>query len=530
MASNNSTTAKNIWLVTREYGNLAGAGGVKDVTKQLAAALAAGGHQVSVILPCYGFINPKKLGFAPLGHDFDVDMSYVLSERREFVKIWHSPENPTIYLIDSRRFQEKFGVYTYSAEEEARNPDHVYGQGHFDYFAMNVLLQKVALSLMVRLGQQPDVIHCHDGHTALIPAMIREIEGFRHYFHKTAAVVTIHNAGLGYHQEVADLPFAQAITGLPMRVIDHNLLDGAFDPLLAASGYGAVNTVSENYARELRETFDDEATGWLGHRLMSRGIRLAGITNGIDPREFDLTKPKELGLPAGFSPASPKKNGHPGKRTCRQDLLAALRDRTLRGIRQDGFLHTLTKAPLFTFIGRLTAQKGVDKLIAAAKKILPIDQNLQILILGSGEKVFEDELVRLAVDPRMEGRICVLRGYDPILANRIYAAGDFFLVPSRYEPCGLTDFIAQLFGNLPIVHHIGGLVKVIDGETGFAYRDGAGAGLSETMVRAGRVFHDSPQQIMLMQKTAVELIQSRYTWEKVMHQYLELYQKSAVAR
>lgn len=512
--TNNRTKSsiKNIWVVTREYGDLAGAGGVKDVARQLASALAAGGYQVSVILPCYGFMNLQELGFEPLGEDFEVDMSYPQQERREFVKIWVSRNKPTIYLIDSPRFYEKLGVYSYTAAEEAKDSSHHYGAGHYDYFAMNVLLQKTALALMMRLNQHPDVIHCHDGHTALIPAMIQEIEGFRHYFSKVGTVVTIHNAGRGYHQEIADLSFAQSITGLPQRVIKDNLLDNAFDPFLAASSYGPMNTVSENYARELRETLDDESTGWLGHRLMAKGIKLAGITNGIEP--------------ADFSPISPRKTGHSGKRACRNELITALSSHALEGVIQDGFLNNCPDSPLFTFVGRLTAQKGVDKLLMALKKILPIEENLQILILGSGEKYFEDELVLLAEDKNFAGRVCILRGYDTTLANRIYAAGDFFLIPSRYEPCGLTDFMAQLFGNLPIVHHVGGLVKVIDGETGFAYKRHTVTDLAETMHRAITVFRKSPKKIIAMQKAAVTLIHKRYTWDKVMLQYLEIYKKS----
>ena len=328
---------------------------------------------------------------------------------------------------------------------------------------------------------------------------------------------------------MADLAFAQAITGLPKRVITDNLLNYSFDPLLAASPYGAMNTVSENYARELRETLDDENTGWLGHRLMARGIRLAGITNGIDPLDFNPSTPAESGLAASFSPAAPLKMGHPGKRVCKNELLTALRTSKFRDITQDGFLESRPEQPLFTFIGRLTAQKGVDKMITGVKKILPIDENFQILILGSGERVFEDELVRLSSDPKFLGRVCVLRGYDTLLANKVYAAGDFFLVPSQYEPCGLTDFIAQLFGNLPIVHSIGGLVKVVDGETGFSYRRHDAAVLCETMCHASRIFRDSPKKIIAMQKAAVDLILKSYTWEKVMIQYLELYQKAVVA-
>lgn len=540
----------NIWIVTREYGDLAGAGGVKDVARQLAMALAKTGHAVSVILPLYGFMVPERLGFSRLQLDFDLDMSYPQEERREGVSIWQQKSEIDIYLVDAPRFREKSGIYTYTANDETHNPFHRQGTGHYDYFAMNVLLQKAALCLMIELEQKPDIIHCHDGHTALIPAMVREVDGFRHYFNRTGFVVTIHNAGQGYHQEIADLAFARVITGLPPRVIDGHLLDGNFDPLLAAASYAEMNTVSENYARELRETADDALTGFLGHALLKRGVILQGVTNGIDPTDFDLREHKKLGLPTDFQPGivsssldggSKKPTGRnkgsalakkplSGKDLCKQDLCDAIANHRLSKVRQNGSLVFLPDQPLFTFIGRLSTQKGVDIMVEALRHFLSADPTFQMLILGNGQKEIEESLIEMTIDPRYQGRICLLRGFDHMLANRVYAAGDFFLIPSEYEPCGLTDFMAQLFGNLPIVHHVGGLVKVVDGETGFAYQQHSGAALIEAMQRALDTYHASRPAIMAMQRAAVALIHARYTWDKVMNRYLDLYSAARAKR
>lgn len=533
---------RQIWMLTREYDGLAGAGGVKDVARQLSEALVRAGRQVRVVLPRYGFINPEALGFAPLNLGFEVEMNYAGTERREFVRFFARHLVParngalrpiaaprpkagslSLYLIDAHRYQEKQGVYTYSAAEEALNPFHHQGGGHFDYFAMNLLLQKAALGLMIHLDERPEVIHCHDGHAALLPALLREIEGYRHYFAATGALVTVHNAGTGYHQEVADLPFAEAITGLPRRVIEDNLLDGKFDPLLAASAYAPLNTVSENYARELRETEADALTGWLGHRLLRRGVELAGITNGINPADFNPEKPGPLGLPAAFSPA---KRDLAGKQQCRAFLLEGLNHRRWPELRQAGFLAPRPETPLFTFVGRLTAQKGVDKLLDALETLLPLEENFQVLVLGSGAREIENAFIRLAEEEVYQGRICVLQGYEPQVANLVYAAGDFFLIPSQYEPCGLTDYIAQLFGNLPIVHHVGGLVKVLDGITGLAYREHKSAALMGAIQRALQLFRDQPERLLDMRQAAVQHIQERYTWDQVMEQYLALYRHS----
>jgi starch synthase len=521
---NSSAHIKNIWMLTREYEGIAGAGGVKDVSRQLAEALARFKKSVTVMLPCYGFLAPQELGFARQSLSFAVDMNYTAEDRRERITLWKKKlHRVTIYLVDADRYREKRSIYTYTAEEEAITPYHSQGSGHFDYFAMNILLQKAALDLMILLDQKPDIIHCQDGHTAILPAMLREGAGYRHYFTTTGALVTIHNAGHGHHQEVGDLPFARAICGLPNNLIHNNLLNGAFNPFMAASTFAVLNTVSENYARELRETDDDIMTGWLGHRLMARGIRLEGITNGFNPADFDTTKPKQLGLPAAFNPAEKDLTG---KVTCRKELTRLLSGPGTKAVTQYGKLSETIGQPLFTLIGRLTPQKGVDILVPALEKLLVTDKEFQVLILGSGTKDLERRLQNLAVKKENKGRICVLLGYDPLLANQVYAAGDFFLAPSRFEPCGLTDYIAQLAGNLPVVHHVGGLLKVEDGVTGFAFKDYSSDALLTAMLRAMRVFRNAPGRIMDMQETAAKRISEKYTWDKVVLRYLELYTKA----
>ncbi|MCK5195793.1 MAG: glycosyltransferase, partial [Desulfobulbaceae bacterium] len=351
-------------------------------------------------------------------------------------------------------------------------------------------------------------------------AMVRENAGYRHFFRNTGLVVTIHNAGKGYHQDVADLLFAKSITGLPGHIVAKNLLDGRFDPFIAASSYAVLNTVSENYARELRETDDDELTDWLGHILASRGVTLSGITNGISPDDFDPSHPEKIGIAAAYSPEA---GDFKGKEVCKRDLIRAITQKELSSVLVHGSLSAKQNLPLLTLIGRFSSQKGVDKLIGALETLLPMDAGFQVLILGTGSKEIEKGLIRLSEMKANRGRICVLLGYDPLLANRTYAAGDFFLIPSRYEPCGLTDYIAQLFGSIPIVHHIGGLVKVIDSKTGFVYHDHSSAALMEAMQRALKVYRQKPSQISNMQTTAIKTIKEHYTWEKVVQLYLKLY-------
>lgn len=531
---------RRVWMVTREYDQVAGAGGVKDVCRQLAEALVIhGGCVVRAVLPRYGFIDVERLGCTLLpmeqtsgriggrryDHIFLVDMNYASEERREPVAIWHTELNGvTLFLVEADRFATKRGVYTYTEEDEREVAWQKTGGGHYDYFAMNILLQKAALDLMILLDEQPDVIHCHDGHAATLPAIMREHGGYRHYFRHTGAVVTVHNAGQGYHQEVEDLAFAKAVTGLPERVILRGRLQKYFDPFMVAADYAVLNTVSEQYGRELQQTADDARTGWLGHALLERGVFLAGITNGIDPDSFDPRFPQKLGLLAGYDVLGGKLEG---KKECKADLLALIASQGPHGqVKQYGTLVNETEPPLCTFIGRLTMQKGVDVLIQALHLLLAAEPSVQFLFLGSGMREFEEEIERIATTSPFQGRICFLKGYDSLLANKVFAAGDFFIVPSQYEPCGLTDYIAQLFGNVPIVRRVGGLVKVINGKTGFSYQDNTPTALADTIAEALRLYRHHPHTLRSIQMAAVQRIMERHTWQKVMAAYLEFYRQA----
>lgn len=512
-------SVRHVLMVSREYDGLAGAGGVKDVCRQLAEALVQHkGCEVRVALPRYGCMDAAALGFERVmlpcgdGGSFAVDMNYTDRERREQVGLWRkSIQGVDVYLIESPRFAEKHGVYAYTAEEEAQKSWQHAGSGHYDYFAMNILLQKAALAMMILLDFRPDIIHCHDGHSAVLPAMLREHEGWRHYFCRTGAVVTIHNAGQGYHQEVADIDFAEAVTGLPASVIRSGIFNSCFDPLAVAAGYAAMNTVSENYARELQQSEEDSRTGGLGHYLLRKGVTLAGITNGISPEAFD-----------------PASGDLAGKRVCKERLLAACgAGQASQRVVQHGRLRLEPELPLFTFIGRLTEQKGVDVLLEALPLLTAAGETgFQLLLLGSGEKELEEQLEEMARAEESGGRLCFLKGYDQALATKIYAAGDFFLIPSLYEPCGLTDYIAQLFGSLPVVHHVGGLVKVIDGETGITYQEHTPEALAGAMQQALHLHRHDREKLAAMQRAAVERIRTRHTWAQVMQEYLALYRQA----
>ena len=371
--------------------------------------------------------------------------------------------------------------------------------------------------------------------------MMREIDGFRQFFSSVSALVTIHNAGVGYHQEVSDLHFAKANTGLPWRVIYSSQLHGAFDPFLAGAAYCPVNTVSENYARELQETELDAMTGWLGHALLERGIILKGITNGINPAEFDPRRPEELGIPAAFDPST---GDLAGKEQCKGYLIRILstgRDEDVPrfhsmqeqypGLTLFGNLDAARRdQPLVTVVGRFSDQKGLDIFAQALEGPLSAAGDFSVAVIGSGKRELENYFAYIADLPAFKGRFAYISGYSPALANLVYAAGDFFVIPSRYEPCGLTDFIAQLMGNLPVVRATGGLLKVKDGFNGFSFIEPDAHALAVTLRRAIDLFLSDPARIRKMQKDAFENIFKNYTWDVVVKKYLELYKEAMESR
>jgi starch synthase len=520
---------RDVWMVSRELDGVAGVGGVKDVTRQLLAAIVRAGIQATLVMPMYTRIDRQRHRLVDAGIELALPMDYTLEKRSVRIRV-HQTEvvGATVYLVDTPCYAQKEGIYTYTLDEATRaNRPELVGTGYFDYFEMNVTLQKAALELIQHLGARPDVIHCQDAHTAFIPALLRHIPRYRTYFAQTGAGITIHNAGSGYNQEVFDLGFAQAITELPLEVISRGLHNGGVYPFVVGGTYASfINAVSENYAREITEVpAEDERTGGMGTAFRQRGIRLTGVTNGIDPAEYDPTDPVKMDIAAAYDPAA---GDLAGKLECRRTLIAQINQRQARGLQFYGSLKDAPNRPLITMIARLTPQKGVDRFIAAAYEMLAgAEPEALFVVLGSGDPHYEEELKGLAEATRFQGRVALILGFSSSLANRIYAAGDFFVNPAEFEPCGLTDYMAQLMGNVPVVHFVGGLVKVQDGVTGYGYQPHTAEALIETLRRAIATFRRRPAEHRRIIRRAIETIHAKYTWDKVLEQgYLPLYERA----
>jgi starch synthase len=523
------TTISKIWMVSRELDGVAGVGGVKDVTRQLLSAIARQAIQANLVMPLYSLIDPTRHALVDTGIELALPMDYANHRRVVRVRIYQAQiMGITVYFVDAPCYSQKAGIYTYTQAEAIRAGDpRLAGSGYSDYFEMNITLQKATLELIQHLGERPDVIHGQDAHTALIPAMMHTVPRYRSYFASIGSGITIHNAGPGYNQEVFDIEFAQAISELPPAVINEGLHRGGVYPFILGGTYADfINAVSQNYAREIVEVpSEDERTGGIGTAFRQRGIRLVGVTNGIDPAEYDPTNPKKMKLAAAYNPAA---GDLAGKAKVRRALIKEINQAQDKDVKIFGGLRDKPGRPLITMIARLTPQKGVDRFVESVTLLLQADPGVLFLVLGTGDPRYEDELKELAQDERFEGRIALALGYSPSLANRIYAAGDFFVNPAEFEPCGLTDYMAQLMGNVPVVHFVGGLVKVRDGVTGYGYQPHTAAALVETLQRAITVFREQPEEHRHVIQQAVDTIHKHYTWDKVLEQgYLPLYEQAA---
>lgn len=531
---------RGVWHISRECDGIAEAGGLKDVVAGLSEAMAKEGVPTAVVLPRYGFIDLQRLDAKSTGVHIDLQLPSgstalpLSTERVEVFRCRH--RGAAVYLLDSPRTRSKRAIYTYTGEEEKEDPQKIKGSGHWDAHHINLILQRGALELALALGP-PDVFHCHDGHAAFLPAIMRNCPPYREAFMDCRALITIHNAGRGYHQEIYDLDFGAQLTQLPPDVLSKGILNGAVDPFLVGGEYAPINTVSEGYAEEINSGQLDDLTGGLGAAFKRLGVKLLGITNGIAPQAFDPRYPEHSGLPFAFDPG---RNDLSGKQCCRDrfvELLYGVEDANgggqgrnssapeLTGLEIFGSLKKAFDWPLYTFIGRLTGQKGVDILAGAIARCFSENRDVQFLILGQGEKALEEQLIEITRRPEAEGKLCLLIGYNSQAAKYIYASGDFFLVPSQYEPCGLTDLFAQMMGNLPIVHGVGGLIKVRPGYTGYSYKSHSVQALIEAIGESISDYREDQDRLKRLQLQAFSEVFEHYTWEKVLREgYLPLYQ------
>ena len=439
-----------ILFVASEVAPWSKTGGLGDVAGALPRALAARGHAVSVVTPRYGSIDPRKAGL--------VRREGAVRIRGEEATLWVKKGTPTFYFVEHERlFGSRTGLYGDAGKDYPDNAERF------------VFLCRAALALPAATGARPQIVHANDWQTGLVPFLLRHEHGQDPALASAKTVYTIHNLayqGVFPKQVVPHL-------GLPWDVFRHEAMEFYDQVSFMKAGLvfaDALTTVSPTYAREILTPHGGHS---LDPVLRQRQRDLHGILNGIDVAEWDpATDPH---LPAHYSARAPA-----GKARCKAALLREL-----------GLPERL-ETPLVAVVSRLAEQKGIDLVAAAVPDLLARDARLAVL--GSGMPAYEEALARAARE--RPDRMAVRLGFDEGLAHRIEAGADVFLMPSRFEPCGLNQMYSLRYGTVPVVRAVGGLddtVEDYDGwnrGTGFKFREYSPPALLLAVRRALETFRD----------------------------------------
>jgi starch synthase len=418
------TTPKNLKVLclSPEIVPFAKTGGLADVAGALPFTLRSLGVDVRLVLPLYRNIREGDFELRPFIDSLEIPLGKDILKAA--IKESRLGDGIPIYLIEREDLYDRPNLYGNAAGD------------YYDNLERFTFYSHAALRLMQSISFQPHIIHCHDWQTGLIPALLKGPYRDKKIFSKTSSVFTIHN--LGYQGIFPSEKLST--TGLPRDDFFH--LEGLefwgkVSLLKAGIMYSeAITTVSPSYAREIQTP--EFGMGMEGVLRRRKNV-LHGILNGID---YDVWNPEEDGhLPANYSPKELA-----GKARCKTAL-----------IQETGLDPSISENPLLGMITRLDAQKGLDLLVKILDDLLTLDVGL--VVLGSG-----DERIHRAIQEaaeRFPGRIGLTIGFDESLAHRIMAGADIFLIPSRYEPCGLTQMYALKYGTVPVVRATGGLKDTI---------------------------------------------------------------------
>lgn len=509
-----SKSIKNIWLISREYAGIAEAGGVKNVTCSLCEGLSCKGMNVTLLIPRYkctdfssvtdyrpNVIPPRRLSVA--------DNDYIVSFDSAYTGRVH------IIFVTHQIFSDKSAVYTYTAEDEEYNQNLQRGSGFHDALIMDTLFQKAVLEYGKMCGKLPEIIHCQDAATAFIPTMARHLPVWSETFKNVKFAVTIHNAGPGYHHEYYSVEQAAAYTGLSEDLLAQFTNGQGVEPFLAAAKDAALTTVSPWYADELLDS-ENEDTAGLSAAFFHRQSRITGITNGIDAQRYNPSDKHSSLLPFAFDPVSGDLRG---KYANRDYFIKHYVSETAdfenysQFTRSGSIIDDGNDAVYFCYHGRIASQKGLDILADAAAKLLSLRTDVRFFLVGQGEAALETRLTELAFEHR--GQCVYLRGYDRAVSRLSTAAADFIVLPSKFEPCGLEDFIAQLYGTIPVAHATGGLHKILDGKTGFLYDENTGEALYQKLNMLTDWVKASRNNVKEIVSTGAQYVYATYDWSMV---------------
>ncbi len=482
----------NILMVAAEMSPLVKVGGLADVTGALPAALARRGHAVRVVLPLYGHLDPEALGLEPVSGMGPVPVR--VGQRMLTLRYWAwpaAPEGVMVNLVSCGDLFAPAGVYTDAA-----------GEVFAETLERASALSLAAVMLPELLDWPVDVLHAHDVQAALAPVYRRRWYDGRGLPGRAATLLTIHNLA---HQEIHGVEHLPRV-GLSQDVA---LFPGTFEFFghlnLLKGGIvesDLVNTVSPTYAEDV--VADPVMGCGLEGVLAERRDAFSGILNGVDYAAWNPDTDPFLTAPYSADDLQ-------GKQVCRRELL------------KDAGLNDGSR-PLLGMVGRLAHQKGLDIVVELLDRI--VAGGFSLVVLGTGDVAIEKAIAAgAAAHP---GRIAFRPEFSEAWAHRIYAGSDLFLMPSRFEPCGLSQLYAMRYGTPPVVRSTGGLADTVGpfaaaAGTGFVFPDATPESLWGALEEAREIFAD---------RAAWKLLQLRgmacdFGWSTAAAQYENLYQRLA---
>ncbi len=456
-------------------------GGLGDVAQALPLALSEKkGNEVLVFLPYYQRIKQNPEVKTEFIKSFAVDLSW----RRQHVgvfKLKTRKKKLQIYFIDNEYYFGREGAYGYGDDGE-----------RFAYYS------KALLQSLVELEITPDIIHLNDWQTALVPVMLHHF--YEKKLGKAKTVFTIHNIE---YQGKADPYFIGDVLGMPNSKARNLVYDGAVNFMKSAVlSCDALTTVSRTYANEIKYPYF--AHGLAGI-ISDHAFKLSGIVNGID---MDIVNPQtDRALFENYDIKSAAEGKAKNKKALQEKLGLEINE----------------NAAVIGMVSRLVSHKGVDLLCAAVDELMTFD--IQLVIIGTGDSVYEDRLKACA--KRHPDKFSLNLCFDPALASQIYAASDLYLMPSKSEPCGLSQLIAMRFGTIPIVNQTGGLADTVEPfnpETkegvGFTFQSFNREDMLDAIRRALEIFGGDKKAWQKLRNNAMERDSS---WAVPAEEYTALY-------
>ncbi|MEG1650206.1 MAG: glycogen synthase GlgA [Oscillospiraceae bacterium] len=465
----------NVLFATSECYPYAASGGLGDVSGALPKALSRCGVDCRVVLPLYGDIKPEQRAKMTFICDFIVPVAW----RHQYCGLFELSENGvTYYFLDNEYYFKRAGLYGYYDDAE-----------RFAFFS------RAVLEMLRHCDFSPDIIHSNDWQTALTNVYLNKFYREEEKFSSIKTLFTIHNIQYQGKYGVELLSDVVGIAPSEAAVLEFggcvNFMKGAIEVS------DKVNTVSPTYAKEILDP-------WFAHGLdpllRAKQFKLCGILNGIDTEVYDPhTDPY---IAANFSARYPQK-----KALCKKELLEKF------SLEDNG-------APVMAIVSRLVAHKGIDLVKHVLEYILL--SGIQVVVLGSGEYMYENCFSDFA---RRYPQSCGVKiGFIPELARKIYAGADMFLMPSKSEPCGLSQMLALRYGTVPVVRITGGLADSItdsgDGEgNGFTFRSYNAHDMLDACLRAKAVYENHDEWNVLVKRA----LKCDFGWERAAESYLGLY-------